>query len=151
MYYEQLTYCHHKCMRSRYWMSIIQRLFQKPLRASTPCLMLINSAPKTEKPTVDFFWESLHQCDIHIYQETSSWSARYFVLCMVTIHKHADVYLLSLWFWGIHGYRLFGIHIDLQPSTYLKDTVIDFWVQMIIHLSRIISLTNMGHDKHCCI
>ena len=74
------------------------------------------------------------------YQEATSWSARYLFSFMITIHK-PDINLLGLRFWGVHGYCLIGIPIELLPITFFKDIVIYFWAWRIIHQSGIISLT----------
>ena len=95
-------------------------------------------------------WELLHHCSVHIYQETTHWSVRHFVSCMITIHKHVDNNLHTFRFWGVPTYSLFGIPIEFWPITCLKETQIYFWVQRVIHQSGIVPLTNMGHDVQQC-
>ena len=115
-----------------------------------PCFMATNSAPKTDVSTVDCFFESPCTNTMFKYikkplldqQETlfSAWS-----------HKHADTYLFPWRFWCINRYCLIGIPVKLCQITFFKTAVIYFWVQRIIHQSGIVSLTNMGHNMHCCL
>ena len=67
-----------------------------------------------------FVWEPLHQYSVHIYQETTSQSVRYFSPCMIVIHKDEVINLLTSRFWGVHGYSLLGISIELWSIIFFK-------------------------------
>ena len=54
-----------------------------------------------------------------MYQEVTSWCARYLIFCMINTHKFADVNLLTSLFLSFYWYSILSIPIKILPITFL--------------------------------
>ena len=146
MYNAQLTCCLINIWSSRYWNTHHPKLI---CEASQYIYALLHGNKLSTKNWCLFcrlfLWEPLHRCDVHISGSHFLICEKHCLLydCYPQTHKCLPPYLDVQ---STHRYSLLCIPVELWPITFLKNIVIYFWVQRIIHQSGIVPLINMGHD-----